>query len=211
MHPYDCPGWDYEDHHNHDTVLPNKCTQLLKQLRKGKINTLEICCNTRNAHNFLFDELTPPEYIYFAGNYRGQDYRCLKYYEVHIQSDPTVGVYSSGVNQAMKFIEDTVNNYIPAIDKAQLLPEAHLPSDLKLIYLVKFATRILVEFLRVHPYANGNGHIGRFIVFSMLARYNVWPKNWPLDQSPSYHNHIYNYRRGNMQPLEDFVLKSILG
>lgn len=211
MHPNDCPGWDYEDHQDHESILPTKSTQLLINLRSGSIDTLQICCDTRNAHDFLFSELVPSDYPYFAGNYRGQEYRCLKYYEVEIRSDPTVGVYATGVHQAMSYVKNTLNKTLPAIDSAQTLPETQLPKVLKIVYLVKFATRVLVEFLRVHPYANGNGHMSRFVVFSLLARYDLWPKNWPLDESPNYHQHIFDYRRGNMQPLEDFILKSILG
>lgn len=211
MHPNDCPGWDYEDHQDHDSILPANSAQLLIRLRSGRIDTQQICCDTRSAHHFLFNGLVPDDFPYFAGNYRGQDYRCLKHYEVCIPSDDTVGVYPSGVHQAMKYVEEVLNKSLPAIDFAHNLPEAQLPKDLRIVYLVKFATRVLVEFLRVHPYANGNGHMARFIVFAMLARYKLWPKKWPLDESPSYHRHIYDYRKGNVVPLEDFILRSVLG
>jgi fido (protein-threonine AMPylation protein) len=211
MHPHDCPGWDYEDHKDHNSILPASSAQLLIQLRSGKIDAQQACCDTRSVHHFLFNKLVPDEHPYFSGNYRGQDFKCLKYYEVYVPSDDTVGIPSAGVSQAMRNIEEVLNKSFPNIDLANELPEEDLSKDMKIVYLVKFATRVLVEFLRVHPYANGNGHMARFIIFAMLARYELWPKKWPLDDSPNYHQHIYDYRRGDIAPLENFILRSVLG
>ena len=211
MHPHDCPGWDYEDHPDHATKLPVRCTELLVDLRSGQLPPILLSCNTKCAHQRLFLELTPKNFNYFAGNYRGADFRCLKSYSVHVPADPRVGIYASGVMPAMQYLSDAIETGIAAIDEAFKLPNAHLPKWQKIVYLVTFSTKILVEFLRVHPYANGNGHMARFIIFALLANYGIWPKKWPLDESPSYHQLISSYRNGNFTPLEDFVLRSVLG
>jgi len=211
MQPHDCPSWDYEDHPDHKTILPSLCTRLLLRLRAGVLDPLLLSCDTRAAHRFLFSELTPDDYDYFAGHYRGENFRCLKYYDVQVPSDPRVGVYAAGVARAIEYLMGVTGDGITAIDGAYAVPDAHLSKQEKIVYLVVFSTRVLVEFLRVHPYANGNGHMGRFIIFSILAHYNIWPKKWPLDESPSYHQLISDYRSGNPGPLEAFVLNAILG
>ena len=111
----------------------------------------------------------------------------------------------------MRYIEQVIDEGLPALDNAFSISNDKLPKYLKIDYLVKFSTRILVEFLRIHPYANGNGHLGRFIVIALLARYNLWPKKWPLDASPNYHDEIFRYRNGDREPLERFILKALLG
>jgi Fic family protein len=70
---------------------------------------------------------------------------------------------------------------------------------------VKVACRFLVLFLTMHPYVNGNGHIGRFIVWAILSKYGYSPTHWPLDCSPPYHRLLSLYRNGNRKPLEDYV------
>jgi len=76
---------------------------------------------------------------------------------------------------------------------------------------VTFACRVLVEFLRVHPYANGNGHMGRWIVWLILAKFGYWPKKWPLDTSPPYGRLIELHRDGDTLQLETFVLDCVAG
>ena len=95
------------------------------------------------------------------------------------------------------------------MERGRQLPSARVPEEEKLYYVVTFACRVLVEFLRIHPYANGNGHIGRFIVWLILARFGYWPKQWPLNASPPYHELLKTYRDGDPLPLEEFVLQCL--
>jgi len=47
-----------------------------------------------------------------------------------------------------------------------------------------------------------------------LGRYGYWPENWSIDPrpgNPDYVAMITAYRNGNPQPLEEFMLKAILG
>ena len=73
----------------------------------------------------------------------------------------------------------------------------------KLFYLLSFAAEIHTEFLRIHPYANGNGHMGRFLVWCLAGYYKRWPQNWPFDDTPSepYADLLTQFRNGNRDPL----------
>ena len=213
-HPSDCPSWDYEDHPQHEDILPRKTEHLLIQLRNNNIQTLDASLDTRRIHEHLFTDLTPQHHRYYAGNYRGDEFRCLKYYQVSIRNDPRVGVSPSQVSSSIGYLKNGIDNSIGVFDTADKLPEASLPKEQKILYLVTLACRIFVEFLRIHPYANGNGHIGRFIVIAILGRYGFWPKRFPLDErppDPPYSTLIKEYRDGNREGLENFMLKCILG
>jgi len=207
----DCPWWEYDDHPKSKIILPTKCTEWLVLLRSGALKPKELSCDTRAAHEYIFNELTPTECEYFAGHYRGEKYLCLEFCSVQIPSDPRVGTAPAAVMSTMEQLKETIESGMAVIDEAYKVPNAQLPQWQKILYLVTFSTKILVEFLRIHPYANGNGHMARFIIFTLLAQHDIWPKKWPFEESPPYYDLISDYRDGNSQPLEDFILKSILG
>jgi len=99
-----------------------------------------------------------------------------------------------------------------ALDTAHGLPNAQVPPDQKLLYVVVFACRVFVEFLTIHPYADGNGHAARFVIWSLLGRYGYWPRRWTVDPrppDPPYGTMIAEYRGGNPEPLEKYVLGCI--
>lgn len=214
MHPPDCPSWDYGTHQHRNKLLPIRCASLLEELRIGSIDPVLVSTHTRPIHSRLFTKLTPSSCPYYAGHYRGEPFRCLKFYEVKIKGDPRVGERTSMVDGSMTVMAQIIVDGIAALDAANLLPDAHVPRWQKIYYLVTFACRIFVEFLRIHPYANGNGHIGRFVIWALLGRYGLWPRKWPLDNrppDPPYSDLINEYRNGNQEPLERYVLGCVLG
>lgn len=207
MKPHDCPSnWEYKDHTDYTKILPFRCRESLVRLRDAGATVPANIQDTRHEHGGMFAGLTPPNCDYFAGHYRGEEYRCLRYYDVQIASDPLVGAPYSYVAAEMEIFGKAVLDTIAALDAANELPTAVLPEEHKLLHAVQFACRALTEFLRIHPYANGNGHIGRWLVIALLNRYGYWPKSWPLDGHPPYDKHLYDYRRGHCDGLESFVL-----
>jgi Fic family protein len=114
----------------------------------------------------------------------------------------------------MRRLRARIDELAAALDTASQLPDAHVSKTQKVMYIVAATCSIFVEFLRIHPHANGNGHIARFIVISFLGRYELWPRQWPLDErppDPPYSSLIKRYRDGRPDLLEQFVLKCILG
>jgi len=160
----------------------------------------------------MFSGLTPSPCPYFAGHYRGERFRCLEFYEVKIHGDPRVGVPPQRVMPDMSNLADNIVRVgLSALNAGFSLPDSRLSPEEKLYYLVTFACRVLVEFLRVHPYANGNGHMGRWIVWLILAKFGYWPKKWPLDTSPPYDQLIELHRDGDPLHLETYVLDCVAG
>jgi len=207
----DCQNWEYDNHPDRNAILPVRCNDWLVALAKGSLNPQILSCDTRPAHLYLFEDLTPDGCKYLAGHYRGDNYSFLQYYNVRIAGDPRVGVDASVVLSSMNHLKKTIDLGMSAINSAYQAPDDVLPRSEKIIYIVKFATAVLVEFLRIHPYANGNGHMARLIIFTLLFQHKLWPKNWPFDKSPPYHQLISIYRDGAEKPLEDFILESVLG
>jgi len=214
MHPSDCPSWEYNQLPHHAEILLGRIKAILIQLRTGQIDTEACCTDSRQVHKALFSGLTPPQCPYYAGHYRGEVFRCLQHYRVQIKSDPKVGYSPDIVRIALSELAPVVRSGLAALDSAARLPESQLSSEDKLLYVVTFACRVFEVFLRIHPYANGNGHIGRFIIWYVLGRYRYWPVKWPIEPrppDPPYSDLIAKYRDGDREPLESFVLNCITG
>jgi fido (protein-threonine AMPylation protein) len=169
--------------------------------------------DTRPIHRYIFCALTPAACPNFAGHYRGEDFPYLKHYNVGVEGDDRVGTLAEFVSSDITLFCGKIDQIVAGLDVGTALPNATLPPEQKLLYVVEFAANILTEFLRIHPYANGNGHISRFIVWAVLGRYGYWPVEWPLDDRPPhpYVDCISRYRSGDHAPLVNFMLKCIVG
>lgn len=210
MHPADCPPWEYTDVPRAAETIANRCTKFLVSLRRGSPDYEALARDTRAVHSKMFEGTTPSTAPYYAGHYRGEKMRCLKFLRVMVGSDSRVGVPPDRVAPDMSNLADhIIRAGYSALARGHAIPVARLPDEEKLYYVVTFACRVLVEFLRIHPYANGNGHMGRFIVWVILAKFGYWPKRWPLHQSPPYHDLIKTYRDGDLTQLEGFVLQCL--
>ena len=213
MHPVDCPEWDYENFPNKAEILQEEIKSILIDLRNGRIDTKFSASDTRPIHFQLFRQLVPDDYPYFAGCYRGETHRCLKHYAVQIRSDPRVGFPPHKVKGWMDELSNIIEESVAALDEGMQLPNAQIPLRDKIIYIVTAACRIFELFLRIHPYANGNGHTARFCIWSLLGRYGLWPNNWPIDPrppDPPYTSLIFKYRNGDKTPLENYIIQTLI-
>lgn len=211
--PRPCPkGWEYRDHPSANAVLPARCKALLLKLRRNALVAAQIGRDCRPTHLELFQGLTPPGFDYFAGHYRGENIRCLRSYNVQIETDPRVGARSDLVLQQLAEFRKLFFRAMASLDGGNALTDAQLPRAQKLYFTVAVAAWTLCEFFTLHPYANGNGHIGRFYVWAILGRYGYWPQRWPLDArppEPSYSNALMAYRDGRFDELEKFILNCL--
>lgn len=214
MHPADCPqNWEYDRHPDRPTVLGPAISAAHQDLRSGRLNSLDVLRDTRPFHYSVFYRLAPTGYEYFAGNYRGSEHRCLKFYAVMVPGDPRVGHPPGDVAKSMTDLSDIISNTISDLDGIMSLPNLHLSLPDKVLYLVAAVCMVFEQFLRIHPYANGNGHIGRFCVWAFLGRYNFWPRNWPVEPRPAdppYTELIKRHRDGDKAPLEMYILSLLM-
>lgn len=212
MYPPDCPAWEYDQHPRRAEVLKRTTAETLGALAVGSLDTAAVAVDTRIIHRHLFSELIPPGYDYYAGHYRGENYRCLLYYRVHVPGDPHVAYEPSSVWLGMREAARVIRDGLAVLDANRDIPDVLIPRPQKVLQVVVFACRVFEFFLRVHPYTNGNGHVARLLVWCLLGRYGYWPRSWPVEPKPSdppYTQLIVAYRNGNREPLEEFVLKTI--
>lgn len=213
MHPTDCPKkWDYDETPEKKAEVDRRCEAILVELRSGGIDFVGSAKDTRPTHLRMFQDETPPDCDYYAGQYRGADFRCLRYLRVNIGNDPLVGSPPDVVARELEVFKDVLDKGLAGQRIGHALPITQVSEVDKLLYLVDFVCLLLAEFMRIHPYANGNGHIGRYIVWSMLGLFGKWPLKWPLANRPAdppYSDCLRLYRRGQQDHLVKFVLGCI--
>jgi fido (protein-threonine AMPylation protein) len=207
-----CPEFEYEHYPQYAAVLQPRIAKFLGQLRAGHVDTRSVAKDTRAQHRLLFDGLTPTGHQHYAGNYRGEALVCLDQYKVFVPGDPLVGAPPESVGALMNLLAGEIDRALTVLDTANQLPQ--LSSAAKLQNVVAVTCMLFEKFLAIHPYANGNGHIGRMLVWLILGRYNYWPEAWPIEPrppDPPYTTLIKYSRAGNREPLEKFVLQTIKG
>jgi fido (protein-threonine AMPylation protein) len=126
-------------------------------------------------HRNLFDGLTPLGFDYYAGHYRGEDFLCLRECEVRIRNDPRVGHPAAVVPDQMRLMAAEVVNVAEHRDILYAVNSRVVGEAEKLACLIEVAAALFVYFLEIHPYANGNGHVGRFLLITLLCRYGIFP------------------------------------
>lgn len=206
-----CPDWEYADIADAQAVLQARALRLIRRLLlEDGFDALTTGRDTRPVHAEIFEGLTPPGFEWFAGNYRGARRPCLEQYEVKIDADPLVGTPSASVTAEMQRFGEALEGGLRALDAAS--SGATNQVDL-LLRAVRLAALLFTNFLTIHPYANGNGHLARFLVWLILRRYGYAPELWTIHPRPSfalYSAAISAYRRGETSHLEKLILLSIL-
>jgi fido (protein-threonine AMPylation protein) len=208
-----CPEWEYDQVPGHERVLLSRSLGVLIRLRNGDPKrALTAARDTRTLHRNFFNGLTPLGFDYYAGHYRGEDFLCLKGYEVHVQNDPRVGHPAAVVLDQMRLMTLEVGNVAAHCDILHAVNSRVVSEAEKLARLVEVVAALFVYFLEIHPYANGNGHMARFLVITLLCRYGIYPVRWPLHprpMDPPYSNLIRLYRSGQRKLLESYILSCL--
>lgn len=203
--------WEYKERFDYKEKLEEKTNKIYLQFLFNTIkkdDIVESILDTRSIHKFLFRELTPPRCEYLAGNYRGDNYKHLKDMEIGVGNDR--GIPPDLVKQAMNKFGLNLKKGLCELDKLHQNPNKLEPEKSK--RTVVFACEIFILFLRIHPYANGNGHIARYILIAILKTYGYEITHFPLDprpNEPQYSQYIKEYIAGNKTPLVKWIFEKI--
>lgn len=208
-----CPPWDYKLHPNRFTHIAVVQKQLIDAIHGG-VDQLANCCDPRDVHKRLFRALAPDGHPYYAGNYRGsKKYPCLTNATStiggHKTSNPrSVGFemthYSNKLRVAVRELDARVTPGAGSKEAAQSRAQTVLDA-------ARLAANFFVRLQGIHPFWDGNGHIGRFLVMAILGRYGIlMAPGWNIDNRPPYDTLITEYQAGQTRRLEAFILASII-
>jgi hypothetical protein len=207
-----CREWEYSALPNASDLLLSRSQAIIANVAAGVYDALVEGCDSREMHRALFTGLVPDGHEYYAGHYRGSAFQCLEGYEVGVDGDPLVGSPPHAVLFHMDLLATTLRSAIGFLDQAADPMAAGTSAEEHLLTTVAVAARLFRDFLTIHPYANGNGHIARVLVWLVLIRFGYWPRKWTIEPRPPVSNYgaaISNARRGDPEALERLILESL--
>ena len=208
-----CPEWEYKDVAGSGDVLAKRAEGILVSLHASSRSSGPAAIeDTRPLHGRYFADLTPPFLPYFAGHYRGEDFMCLRDYEVSIAMNPLVGHVAGSVPIEMREFRNELFAALSNLDFVWAVNERVVTKAMKFRRLAETIALLFAKFLEIHPYANGNGHMARFMALWIFSRYGIHPRAFPLHgrpPDPPYSLAIRAYQQGNLSPLADLLLECI--
>lgn len=208
MLPAHCGEWEYKDHPDY-AVLPGRCDSLKGEAYINPSLVDRYIADTRPAHLRLFEGLTNPGEDIFAGHYRGDPgHECLEPRPVFI--GPHEGTKPEDVDAAMQLYHSDFQDAITVLIE-QRPSKVKLSDDQWLALISEVFANLLERLFTIHPYANGNGHIGRLIILLGLIKIQRYPARWSLDDRPAYSDAVQKHREGDKDDLQKFFLSAIKG
>lgn len=182
--------WEPELCPDFATQMPNMAANALCVLTQATTANREaFLLNPCDQHKELFSPFASGRWINCAGNYRGADLDGVRDYNVHLSLEVN-GQTKNDIQFAKpEIVACRMKNFTGAVkrycNQAQTFSQLRKASS--------EAVNLIIQFLAIHPFANGNGHITRlmFPVLVSLTRYKV-KAGWTVNPSP-YDNNIKSY------------------
>lgn len=124
-------------------------------------------------HRAIYDGVSLPE-PYFAGEIRDSDTAFPELYGYEVRVGPHLGVLSADVPTELARFEDRIQRACGALDA--VVPAGEKPStSADLAAVIALCANVHGEWVRIHPFANGNGRTARVWANWLAARYGLPP------------------------------------
>lgn len=174
------PAWPDDDPAEAAIVAANCATLLQDLVRDASLRlvpTLETVCDW---HRRIYDGCRPPVAAY-VGHFRGDaGFPELVDYEVGVGL-PTpdglrekVGVWASDLAPQLRAFERGVRSALAVLDPQ--LPAGRRPDTAdELETIVRLVAEVHGEWVRLHPFVNGNGRTARVWAAFLAVRYGLPP------------------------------------
>lgn len=183
------PAWDDDRSRDKPLIVTNAmmlASDMLTTASQRLVPTLSIA---KEWHKAIYAGCAVPSPQY-VGNYRGdRRFPDLVGYEVG-----TADLDVFGRNQWLGVPSDTVlselNHFEPQFHRYLAALDAYLPSSVRVTTatqveaVAQVAAVVHGEWIRIHPFANGNGRTARAWVNFVSARYGL-PSPWGIKPEPS--------------------------
>jgi Fic family protein len=158
------PSWDADSRQLREN-LAQALEEILRAAKRRETPTLE---TARRWQTLVMKGLEMPD-SRFVGAFRGEP--GLENIQVKIGAH--YGVNSVDVAEVLKRFEAKLQELVAELDV--LLPIDQEPNADQLAAIVDLCAWVHAEWVRIHPFANGNGRTARLWANSLAMRYGVPP------------------------------------
>ena len=145
--------------------LKRVLTGIRDEARRRVLPSLDLA---RRWHKDTMQGLAVPDPA-LVGAFRGE--RGLERKQVHV--GPNFGVPANGVNAALSEFEGTLRAAVQRLDEL-IPPESELDED-RFMAVLTLCAWVHAEWVRIHPFVNGNGRVARLWVNSLAMRHGLPP------------------------------------
>ncbi len=152
----------------------------------------------------------PPPVDYYAGEVRDTDRRFPELIGYEVEVDTIRGFDSADVPAALNEFEQGMHIATRAVDAA-LSTGARSRTARQLVGVVQLASQAHGEWIRIHPFANGNGRTARLWVAWLAARYGLplFLRLKPRSEGTAYAFAASASMRGNHRPMQLYLGDSL--
>jgi Fic family protein len=158
------PDWDQDS-----PQLRRNLAQVLRSIKENashrKVPTVE---DARKWHEIIMRGLTVPDQN-FVGTFRGEE----GVEDVEVRIGRQSGVIAGQVANEPARCEQTLQRAVQHLD--QLLPPGTQLNTDTMLAILDLCAWAHAEWVRIHPFANGNGRIARLLASSVAMRYGLPP------------------------------------
>ena len=192
------PNWD----ENSPQLVAN-LTAVLESIRDSARRREKFGAeDARRWHREMMAGLDVP-HEEWRGGFRGEE--GLKGVEVKVGM--RLGVRSAEVSAALEQFDEVLQRLLSFLDES--IPLDCDPSDSQIEAVVETCARVHAEWVRIHPFANGNGRTARLWANAIAMRYGLPPfvRLRPRPQDGGYALAAEGAMTGNPEPSVDCFRK----
>jgi hypothetical protein len=173
------PAWG-EDGAADEAVISTNLVQVVRGiLAAAPRRDVPTVALAQQWHHAIYRGTASPPRASYVGAFRGGADPDLHDYDVVLRDRPTGRVLSSGAPAAdvageLARFEQSLLAAVRALDAA--IPAGSRPADTQqLLSVIELAAVVHGEWVRIHPFANGNGRVARTWANWVAVRYGLPP------------------------------------
>lgn len=158
------PDWDKDS----PRLRENLADVLREILRAAETREMPSCETARHWQRTFLRGLRVPDKR-FVGSFRGEP--GLEDILVHVGTN--YGSEPSAVAEELRRFESKLQSLVSELDR--LIPAGQEPDEDQLSAVLDLCAWAHAEWIRIHPFANGNGRTARLWANSLALRYGLPP------------------------------------
>lgn len=193
--------WNEDDPRDAALIVQN-LTSLLRQIaRRARLRQPPTVEMAQDWHRQVYKGVKLPV-SYYAGEIRDSDSNFPELYGYEVSVGPQRGVESRVVPQELAAFEDALRKAVAVLDR--VVPVGGSPADAEeLRSVLTLCAYAHGEWVRIHPFANGNGRTARIWANWCALRYGVPPfvRLKPRPEGSFYATASALSMRGDHQPM----------
>lgn len=165
-------AWNQDPPGSEAQIAANAAAVLGDIAADAPARTVPTLAMAQEWHRRLYDGVQVPVH-YYAGEFRDSDTSYPELYGYEVQVGPFPGVPSADVPQSLAHFEQQVQAAVAQLDAA--IPPGAVPQPSEIGSVLVLCANVHGEWIRIHPFANGNGRTARLWANWAALRYELPP------------------------------------